>query len=176
MADDHSIKSWFANLKKLQDQMEQLNHLTEDSLEKFSKQRLGDLLVSDLMIENLRLFCALSNIGIIDNNLIRQNGKENFKWLLDKITFPIKTSLLLLAYSMAVKHDPALLDKSVGDVQKMDYDVVFGPDVFSTNPIKQELDKKMTDGIPGEFYSKGGIASLDEQGNKVKDIVPVTLQ
>ena len=165
---------WFINLKKLQACVKNLNHLTADSLKQFSKQTLGSLITSDIMKGNLGLCCQNKGIGLVPDSAFADMTK-NFFWFLETVgLIPIVTSLRLQIYSIAVKHKPDLINNTVAQVMQMSLDEVFGASPLSSNIGKKELDFRLNETTPDDFYPTDG--SLLNNGSKkltnlVKEII-----
>src|SRR4051812_48952156 len=129
-------KLWFDNLGKIRGEMSNLNHLTETSLKKFSKQKQGDLLLSDLIKGNLAQFCSRELALMVPDAAFEPT--KTFIQFLNRISFSIEEAILTLFYRVAVRFNPALLDKPRSEVAKMTMQEVYGPGPLNTSRPKRE--------------------------------------
>lgn len=95
------LRTWFADLRKIHDRVQNLNHATDADLKAFSKQKLGDLLPSDALQQSIRQFVE-SLTGEASPNDIFADPKEDFRWFLDKVTRgPVLERLIMACYNVA---------------------------------------------------------------------------
>jgi hypothetical protein len=161
---------WFINLKKLQDCMKNLNHLTDDRLKEFSKQTLGSLITSNLIKGNLSVCCQNKGIGLVPDSVFADMDK-NFFFFLETIgLIPIETSLRFQIYAIAVKQKPDLINNSVAQVMRMTLDEVFGNTPLNSNIGKKELDLTLNQITPDEFYPADG-SFLNDGSIKLTNLV-----
>jgi hypothetical protein len=161
-------KIWFDNLSRIQREMRNLNHLTETGLKRFSKQKQGDLLVSELIKGNLSQFC-FQELGLMvpDAAFV---ATRNFRTFLNRISFSIEETLVTLFYRVAVKFRPALLNNLPSEVAAMTIEEVYGSGPISLNQAKQELHGLLITNTPRDFYPASG-ELLEHPETKLRDVI-----
>jgi hypothetical protein len=159
---------WFENLVKIQGEMRNLNHLTETNIKDFSKQKQGDLLLSELIKGNLSQFC-FRELGLMVPTAAFEPTKT-FVQFLNRISFSIEEAILTLFYRVAVRFNPILLDKPRSVVAKMPMKDVYGSEPLNLSPSKRELHSLLMINIPGDFYPISG-EFLKDPDNKLVDVI-----
>jgi len=161
------VKLWFFNLKKIQDHMKELNHLTDNDLKKFSRQKPSDLLPTETLKGNLAMFCQNEHIGLVFDAAFNE---KTFLAFLRFISFSVEEAILGLFYRVAVNFKPNLLDLSPSQVAQMTMKEVYGSGPIESNIMLRELHDLLRTNVPSTFYPADG-APINDDSRKVRDAI-----
>src|SRR5262245_95054 len=166
-APSEPVKLWFFNLKRIQDKMKDLNHLTEGDLKEFAKQKPSDLLTSGLLQNSLAQFCQSERIGLVFDNAFNESA---FLGFLKFISFSIEEAILRLLYRVAVQFRPDLLNLKPSQLAQKTMKEIYGSGPLESNIVLRELDELLRMNIPATFYPLDG-APIDNDDRKIKDAI-----
>jgi len=82
--------------------------------------------------------------------------KKTFLWFLDRIQPSIERRILQLFYAVACHYKPELKKKTELEVAEMTIGDVYGPEPLELSVPKQDLQSRLREKIPDEFYPATG--------------------
>jgi hypothetical protein len=163
---------WFNNLKIIQARLKDLNTDTKDNLKDFSKQKLKNLLTSQLIKDNLSQYCQKKKIGLVPLQAYEEeNMNKDFLWFLGFISYSIEESILILFYQTSIDSDPNIDDPS--KIKNKTIDSLYGKESLNKNSAKQRLNDILKENILVEFYPSDSKVLLDgtKTVQKVIDLI-----